>query len=126
MLPRHLLAPTLLTVACLVCPSAVSAQSGRVNGIVRGENGDAVKGATITAEMPSTGMNLTATTDDKGRFIMIGLRPGVWRFIAQSPLEQRADAHPQSGLSRVGSLRCCLCFTDGCFSVRSRSTKLSA
>lgn len=100
MLPRRLLAPTLLTVACLACPSVASAQSGRVNGIVRGEGGDPVKGATITAEMPNTGMSLTATTDDKGRFIMIGLRGGEWRFIAQA-----VGYSPEGGamLVRTGS-----------------------
>jgi Flp pilus assembly protein TadD len=62
-----------------------SAQSGRVSGVVRDEDGQAIKGATVTAENSNIGQSFTATSDDKGRFIMIGLRTGIWRFIAQAP-----------------------------------------
>ena len=65
--------------------SAAAAQPGRVGGIVRDENGEPVKGATITAENENIGSSFTATTDEKGRFTMIGLRAGTWRFIAQAP-----------------------------------------
>jgi outer membrane protein assembly factor BamD (BamD/ComL family) len=61
------------------------AQNGRVSGIVREEGGQPLKGATITAENENIGQSFTATTDDKGRFNMIGLRSGEWRFIAQAP-----------------------------------------
>ncbi len=62
-----------------------AAQVGRVNGIVKDEGGQPLKGATITAENVNIGQSLTATTDDKGRFTMIGLRAGNWRFYAQAP-----------------------------------------
>ncbi len=62
-----------------------AAQIGRVGGVVREDAGQPLKGATITAENPDIAQSLTATTDDKGRFIMIGLRPGRWRFLAQAP-----------------------------------------
>ena len=65
--------------------SAAAAQPGRVGGIVRDEGGDPVKGATITAENENIGSSFTATTDEKGRFTLIGLRAGTWRFIAQAP-----------------------------------------
>jgi Tfp pilus assembly protein PilF len=61
------------------------AQVGRVNGVVKDEGGQPLKGATITAENVNIGQSLTATTDDKGRFTMIGLRAGNWRFYAQAP-----------------------------------------
>jgi tetratricopeptide (TPR) repeat protein len=61
------------------------AQIGRVGGVVKDEGGQSLKGATITAENSNIGQSFTATTDDKGRFTMIGLRAGLWRFIAQAP-----------------------------------------
>ena len=65
--------------------AAAAAQNGRVSGIVRQEGGQPLKGATVTAENEAIGQTFTATTDDKGRFNMIGLRSGDWRFIAQAP-----------------------------------------
>ena len=48
--------------------SSVSAQTGRVGGIVKDEAGQPLKGATITAENPNASpSSFTATTDDKGR-----------------------------------------------------------
>jgi len=66
-------------------PTPAAAQTGRVGGVVKGEDGQAIKGATVTAENPNIGQSLTATTDDKGRFVMIGLRGGQWRFVSQAP-----------------------------------------
>ena len=62
-----------------------AAQVGRVNGVVKDESGQPLKGATVTADNQNIGQSLTATTDDKGRFTMIGLRAGTWRFYAQAP-----------------------------------------
>lgn len=89
MLHRHLIARLVGRVfallAILALGSPAFAQSGRISGIVREEGGQALKGATITAENQAIGQTFTATTDDKGRFQMIGLRSGAWRFIAQAP-----------------------------------------
>lgn len=76
-----------LCAALLILAAAgrASAQMGRVNGIVKDDGGQPLKGATITAENPNIGLSYTATTDDKGRFTLIGLRAGNWRFIAQAP-----------------------------------------
>ncbi|MQA31852.1 MAG: tetratricopeptide repeat protein [Luteitalea sp.] len=79
---------SLAFLVALMCPALIepaSAQSGRVGGIVRGEDGQPIKGATVTAENPNIAQSFTATTDDKGRFVMIGLRGGQWRFISQAP-----------------------------------------
>jgi Flp pilus assembly protein TadD len=62
-----------------------AAQVGRVNGVVKDEAGQPLKGATVTADNQNIGQSLTATTDDKGRFTMIGLRAGNWKFFAQAP-----------------------------------------
>ena len=80
-------APFLLLVALFVAGFAnrATAQVGRVNGVVKDEGGQPLKGATVTADNPNIAQSFTATTDDKGRFTMIGLRAGNWRFYAQAP-----------------------------------------
>jgi Tfp pilus assembly protein PilF len=66
--------------------TTASAQVGRVSGIVKDDSGNAIKGAMVTAENPNIGpTTYTATTDDKGRFTIIGLRAGQWRFTAFAP-----------------------------------------
>jgi Flp pilus assembly protein TadD len=75
---------------------AAFAQTGRVSGVVHEEGGQPLKGATVTADNPAFGQTFTATTDDRGRFQMIGLRNGEWRFIAQAP-----GHSPEGGLLNV-------------------------
>src|SRR5262245_50762891 len=66
--------------------STAAAQTGRVGGTVKDEAGQPIKGASITAENPNASpSSFTATTDDKGRFSIIGLRTGRWTFSAQAP-----------------------------------------
>ena len=66
--------------------ATASAQTGRVGGQVKDEAGQPIKGATVTAENPGASpSSFTATTDDKGRFSIIGLRTGQWTFTAQAP-----------------------------------------
>jgi len=71
-------------VATLVASQA-AAQQGRVSGLVKDDKGEPIKGATIIAENQNIGSSFTATTDDKGRFTIIGLRSGDWKFFAQAP-----------------------------------------
>jgi tetratricopeptide (TPR) repeat protein len=80
-------APVLLFAALFTAGIAhqAAAQVGRVNGVVKDDGDQPLKGATVTADNPNIGQSLTATTDDKGRFTMIGLRAGTWRFYAQAP-----------------------------------------
>ena len=62
------------------------AQPGRVAGTVKDEDGRAIRGATILADNPnSSPSSFTATTDDKGRYAIIGLRSGFWRVTAYAP-----------------------------------------
>lgn len=75
----------LATLVAIGIANQASAQVGRVNGVVKDEGGQPLKGATVTADNQNIGQSLTATTDDKGRFTMIGLRAGNWRFFAQAP-----------------------------------------
>jgi hypothetical protein len=81
-LSRGVLA-ALLTIALA---ATAAAQTGRVGGVVKDETGNPIKGATVTAENPAASpSSFTATTDDKGRFSIIGLKSGQWSFSAQAP-----------------------------------------
>jgi Flp pilus assembly protein TadD len=84
---QRLFAPILFLTTLFIAGVAhqAAAQVGRVNGVVKDEGGQPLKGATVTADNQNIGQSLTATTDDKGRFTMIGLRAGTWRFFAQAP-----------------------------------------
>lgn len=64
---------------------ALAQPPGRVNGVVRDEDEQPLKGATVTAQNVNIGVSYTASTDEKGRFIILGLRPGEWAFIAGAP-----------------------------------------
>lgn len=67
--------------------AAPAAAQGRVTGVVQDTDARPIKGATIRAVNP--GMSTrewTSTTDDKGRFVILGLRVGAnWQFVAESP-----------------------------------------
>src|SRR5258708_5088526 len=76
------------------------AQTGRVGGVVKDEAGNPIKGATVTADNPSASpSSFTATTDDKGRFSIIGLKSGSWSFAAQAP-----GFGPESGKLQVSTI----------------------
>src|SRR5689334_933072 len=62
------------------------AQGSRVVGIVKDETGQPIKGATLSLENPDAiPRNFTATSDDRGRFAIIGLKSGEWSIVAQAP-----------------------------------------
>jgi tetratricopeptide (TPR) repeat protein len=82
---NHGLAALLWAFLGLGLAADASAQPGRIGGVVKDDKGEPIKGATITADNENIGSSFTATTDDKGRFVIIGLRAGTWRFIAQAP-----------------------------------------
>jgi tetratricopeptide (TPR) repeat protein len=67
----------------LVGAHGVEAQIARISGIVRDVDGTPLRGAIVTAD-PGSG-SITATTDDNGRFAIIGMRAGVWKFEVQAP-----------------------------------------
>jgi hypothetical protein len=73
-----------VVVAGLAMPAA--AQTGRATGSVVDVDGDPIKGAVVRATNPqSARAEITSTTDERGRFAMIGLRAGVWGFVAEAP-----------------------------------------
>ena len=73
--------------ALMVCATAVTASAqARAMGVIRDTNGKAIKGATITAtNKDASPSQFTATSDDKGRWAMIGLRSGAWKFVIEAP-----------------------------------------
>ena len=84
----------------LALAGTAAAQTGRVGGVVKDEAGNPIKGATITAENPSASpSSFTATTDDKGRFSIIGLKSGTWTFSGQAP-----GYAPESGKMTVSTI----------------------
>jgi Flp pilus assembly protein TadD len=98
--PRRLVRGVLATVAALTFAASAAAQTGRVGGTVKDEAGQPIKGATITAENANASpSSFTATTDDKGRFSIIGLRTGPWTFSAQAP-----GFAPESGRLNVNTI----------------------
>jgi Flp pilus assembly protein TadD len=96
----HLSRGVLAALFVAALASGAAAQTGRVGGTVKDDAGQPIKGATVTAENPSASpSSFTATTDDKGRFSIIGLRTGRWTFTAQAP-----SFAPESGALNVQTI----------------------
>lgn len=77
-----------LALAFIVAAAPVQAQGelNRVSGVVKDDTGMPLKGAIVTAHNPdAVPTNFTTTTDEKGRFAMLGLRRGVWTITARAP-----------------------------------------
>ena len=84
--PRRLLTLTLFLTTVLSSALAAQGSVGRVSGTIKDENGKPVAGATITASNPDQAPNtFTASTDARGRFGILGLRPGSWMFVVAAP-----------------------------------------
>jgi tetratricopeptide (TPR) repeat protein len=88
----QILAAALMTLGI----AAPAAAQGRMMGVVQDADGRPIKGAIVRAANPDTSSReWTAATDDKGRFVLLGLRLGPnWRFTAEAPgffPEQRTD-----------------------------------
>jgi tetratricopeptide (TPR) repeat protein len=102
---------TVLPAALLFSWTATAtAQVARVAGIVKDEAGLPLKGATIRADNPDVALGtLTAASDEKGRFAMIGLARGEWTFTAEAPGFQ--PAFIPLNIQRVGTPNPPLMFT---------------
>ena len=96
----HLIKGVLAALCVVALAGSAVAQTGRVGGVVKDETGNPIKGATVTAENPAASpSSFTATTDDKGRFSIIGLKAGGWSFAAQAP-----GFGPESGKLNVSTI----------------------
>jgi len=97
---HHLLRGIMAALLIVACAGIAAAQTGRVGGTVKDDTGQPIKGATVTAENPNASpSSFTATTDDKGRFSIIGMKTGNWMFTAQAP-----GFSPEKGQLRVQTL----------------------
>jgi tetratricopeptide (TPR) repeat protein len=91
---------TALVAALILTALPAAAQTGRIGGTVKDQSGQPIKGATILAENPNASpASFTATTDDRGRYSIIGLRSGQWKVTASAPGFQ-----PQSGSLKVSTI----------------------
>ena len=83
---KKLLTAFALGAALIVSALPAAAQTGRVGGTIKDDKGQPIKGASVVAENPSASpSSFTATTDDKGRYSIIGLRSGTWKITASAP-----------------------------------------
>src|SRR5579862_6142380 len=81
-----LLRATLAALFVTAWTGSAWAQRGVLGGIVRDESGQTIKGATVRGQNPdATPGAFTTTTDDKGRFAVIGLRTGQWTIVVEAP-----------------------------------------
>ena len=75
-------------------PVPALAQQARAIGTVKDLTGKPIKGAVVRALNPDAYPgDLSSATDDKGRFAMIGLRTGTWRFVVDAPGFLRLDVN---------------------------------
>ena len=75
-----------IVVWVLAMAPPASAQIGRVAGTVQDDSGRPIRGASVRAENPeATPNSFATTTDDNGKFSIIGLRTGQWKLIAEAP-----------------------------------------
>lgn len=66
--------------------ASASAQTARAAGTVRDTNGKPIKGATVRATNPEAyPPQVVSTSDDKGRWAIIGLRIGTYTFLVEAP-----------------------------------------
>jgi len=76
---------TLATLALALAAAASAQTAGRITGTIKDPDGKPIKGATVRATNDAVNMRMTSTTDDKGRFAMIGVRSGSWAIVAEAP-----------------------------------------
>ena len=76
---------TLVTLAVALAAAASAQTAGRITGTIKDPDGKPIKGATVRATNEAVNARITSTTDDKGRFAMIGVRTGRWMIVAEAP-----------------------------------------
>jgi hypothetical protein len=76
----------LMIVVALSIAGSASAQTARAVGTVRDMDGKPIKGATIRAtNSEAYPPQVVSTSDDRGRWAMIGLRIGTYSFVVEAP-----------------------------------------
>ncbi len=79
-----------------VTAGAAEAQQGRIRGTVRDTSGESVVRALVKAEHSEIQRSVSTTTDDGGRFALIGLQAGTWTFTIEAP-----GFHPLEGQVQI-------------------------
>jgi hypothetical protein len=88
---RASLALAIVLATCLAMPAF--AQTARASGTVKDTSGKPMKGATVRASNKEAyPPQIASSTDDKGRWAMIGLRTGTWTFVVEAPGYARQEA----------------------------------
>ncbi len=72
------LALTAVVVAGMMAVAAAAQATGRISGTVKDENGNPWPGVTVLIESPDTGSKYTLTTDSKGKYMQMGIMPGIY------------------------------------------------
>jgi tetratricopeptide (TPR) repeat protein len=76
----------LIGLAMVSATVSAEAQTTRVGGIVKDEGGAPVRRVMVSARTPDAQPTpFSASSDDRGRFTIIGLSPGTWTFVAEAP-----------------------------------------
>ena len=90
-----------LSLAFIGISEALQMGTGRVTGIVTDLEGNPIPGAHVVATTEGSGHAIEATTDEDGKFAMMGFRGGGWTFTvtAEGHLTQ-ADTLPIKGISK--------------------------
>ena len=72
-----------LTVFALAAPAVAQDWSGRgrLEGTVKDPDGKPLEGATVTLDNPERGGGPTATTNDKGKWAVLGIVSGRWEIL---------------------------------------------
>ena len=73
------------TLALALAAAASAQTAGRITGTIKDPDGKPIKGATVRATNDAVNARITSTTDDKGRFAMIGVRTGRWSIVTEAP-----------------------------------------
>src|SRR4051812_11383751 len=85
-MPQRLRSVAIIALAVLSFAAPAAAQTGRATGIVRDQAGKPIRGAIVRADNPAAyPPKVTSSSDDRGRWAMIGLASGEWRFTAEAP-----------------------------------------
>jgi tetratricopeptide (TPR) repeat protein len=91
--------PALLALAAGVLLSITAlpaAAQARATGLVRDLEGKPIKGATVRALNPDASpREFSAVSDDRGRWAIIGMRAGTWRFVVEAPGFATAETSTQ-------------------------------
>jgi hypothetical protein len=100
----------LVAVSVLLCFAAVAAaqNNGRITGLVTDPAGAAVPGASIRIVNEATRLEWSATTNDRGDFVVITLPPGAYAVRAEASGFKRMS---RSGLELVADGRLTANFT---------------